>query len=33
VFSLGLVEPDSDVSLPMLSEVVVGDDVVMLDHR
>ena len=32
VFSAGLIEPYSDVSLPVLSEVDVGDDVVMFDH-
>lgn len=32
MFSLGLVEPHSDVSLPVLSEVIVGDDVVMFNH-
>ena len=32
VFSAGLIEPYSDVSLPVLSEVDVGDDVVVLNH-
>jgi hypothetical protein len=32
VFSLRLVEPYSDVSLPVLSKVVVWDDVVMFNH-
>ena len=32
VLSAGLVEPDSDVSLPVLSEMHVGDHVVMFHH-
>jgi hypothetical protein len=28
----GLVEPDLDVALPVLSEMDVGEDVVVLDH-
>lgn len=28
----GLVEPDSDVALPVLSKMDVGDDVVVLNH-
>ena len=28
-----LVEPSSDVSLPMFSKMDVGDDVVVFDHR
>ena len=32
VFSLSLIEPNSDVSLPVFSEVVVRDDVVMFNH-
>lgn len=28
----GLVEPDSDVALPVLAKVDVGDDVVVLNH-
>lgn len=28
----GLVEPDSDVALPVLAKVDVGDDIVVLDH-
>ncbi len=30
MFSLGLVEPYSDVSLPVFSEMIVGNDVVQL---
>lgn len=30
---LSMIEPDLDVSLPVLSEVVVGDYVVMLNHH
>jgi hypothetical protein len=33
VFSLSLIEPNSDVSLPMLSKMVVGNNVVMLYHH
>ena len=33
MFSLRLIEPDSNVSLPMLSEMVVRDHVVMLYHH
>jgi hypothetical protein len=32
VFSLGLIEPYSNVSLPMFSEVIVWDDVIMFNH-
>ena len=32
VFSAGLVEPGSDVSLPVFSEVYIGDGVVMFNH-
>lgn len=30
--SSGLVEPDADVALPMLAEMDVGEDVVVLNH-
>lgn len=33
MFSLSLVEPNSNVSLPMFSEMIVGDNVVMLYHH
>ena len=33
VFSLSLIEPNSDVSLPMLPEMVVGNNVVMFYHH
>ena len=33
VFSLSLIEPNSNVSLPMFSEMIVGDNVVMLYHH
>ena len=32
LLSSGLIEPDFDVLLPMLSKMDVGDHVVMLDH-
>ena len=31
-FAAGLVEPGADVALPVLAEVHVREDIVMLDH-